>query len=72
MSVLISQVHVIPTLAFVLVSMPSTYKLTAGLLGSWLASSERSAQDGRSASARRRVCPARVIPAAANRWTKLR
>ena len=40
MSVLISQVHVVPTLAFVLVSMPSTYKLTAGLLGSWVASSD--------------------------------
>lgn len=32
--------YIVPMLAFILVSMPSTYKLVANLLGSWVASAD--------------------------------
>jgi hypothetical protein len=32
--------YIVPMLAFILVSMPSTYKMVASLLGSWVASAD--------------------------------
>ena len=41
-----SSQYLAPILAYVIVANPATYKLTAGILGSWIANSEGTAKLG--------------------------